>query len=352
MGRKAARRAHALLQSASGGAIRRGHLGIYDLINDKLRAAGEGLAGREDLLQYDKIRRALDAKVEEFTKTVQDPSVEDRACMVDGVHKLLSACMPLYDALNKDRSLKKACDALNDAERTLDRCADEDEECDEYRKLHGGWVIINGKRVKLNAKDFAKWQAANKQYNLNFKQNPYSLSNQTAEEHVDALKSNQKTRKRRQGRYARQTKKACVEEEEPTPPGLRMRVRPNKTKAYTVLPKLFNYAPAGASNHYRTMEAAMELAALCEANRPAGMGREAKQAARAQKGLPDGVTPYQGGFKAQVIPKKNTHVTLAAPGGGSVFGTAKAAAKAIKDYEDAGSPTKKSHPLVKYINHG
>ena len=74
------------------------------------------------------------------------------------------------------------------------------------------------------------------------------------------------------------------------------------------------------------------------------------QAARAQKGLPDGVGHYQGGFRAQLIPKKNTYVTLAAPGGGSVFGTAKAAAKAIKDYEDAGSPTTKSHPLVKNVN--
>ena len=49
-------------------------------------------------------------------------------------------------------------------------------------------------------------------------------------------------------------------------------------------------------------------------------------------------------------PKKNTHVTLAAPGGGSVFDTAAAAGEAIKKWEKAGSPTKKSHPLVKYVN--
>ena len=129
-----------------------------------------------------------------------------------------------------------------------------------------------------------------------------------------------------------------------------MRVRPNKTKAYTVLPKLFNYAPAGASNHYRTMEAAMELAALCEANRPAGMGREAKQAARARKGLPDGVYPFRGRFEVVLYPTKYLRVTLAAPGGGYLFDTSKAAGKAIEKYEKAGSPTNKSHPLVRKVS--
>ena len=40
---------------------------------------------------------------------------------------------------------------------------------------------------------------------------------------------------------------------------------------------------------------------------------------------------------------------LAAPGGGYLFDTAKAAGKAIEKYEKAGSPTDKSHPLVKYV---
>ena len=93
----------------------------------------------------------------------------------------------------------------------------------------------------------------------------------------------------------------------------------------------------------------MELAAKCLANRPAGTTRAEQQAARAQKGFPRGVTPEGRGYKAQLSPKKRTFVVLAAPGGGGVFDTAAAAGKAIKKYEKAGSPTDKSHPLVKYV---
>ena len=89
----------------------------------------------------------------------------------------------------------------------------------------------------------------------------------------------------------------------------------------------------------------MELAGKCLANRPAGTTRMEQQAARAQKGYSRGVTSEGDGSKAMVTPKKRTRVTLKAPGGGFKFGTAAAAAKAIKDYEDAGSPTKKSDPL-------
>ena len=125
-----------------------------------------------------------------------------------------------------------------------------------------------------------------------------------------------------------------------------MHVRPDKTKVYNVHRSLFDYAPPGIKNHYRTMEAAMELAALCEANRPAGMGREAKQAAHAQKGCPRGVTPDGSGYRAQLTPKKRVRVTLAAPGGGCIFASAKAAGDAIEKYEKAGSPTDESDPLV------
>ena len=89
----------------------------------------------------------------------------------------------------------------------------------------------------------------------------------------------------------------------------------------------------------------MELVALCLANRPEGTTREEQQAARAQKGYSHCVAPYRGGSKATITPKKRTRVTLKAPGGGFKFGTAAAAGKAIKKYEDAGSPTKPSDPL-------
>ena len=348
----AAKAAKRLVQQATAGAIRRGHLGIYDLINAKLRAAREGLAGREDLLQYDKIRRALDAKVEELTKALQDPSVADRACMVDGVHKLLRACIPLYDALNKDRSLKEACDALDDAERTLDRVADEDAEYKEYRKLHGGWVTIHGKRKKLNAKDFAKWQAANKQSNRNFTENPYKYTAQTTEEHVDAFKSKQKAKKREGDRLKRHTKKAKTEDDAPTPPNLEMRVMPDESKKYRPRTSIFQYGPKGKKNCWTTKEAAMELLALCEANRPAGRGREAKQAALTQEGRAPGVHPHRGhGYRARLMPKKKTHVVLKAPGGGFVFDTAAAAGDAIEKYEKAGSPTKPSDPMYDTLVH-
>ena len=98
----------------------------------------------------------------------------------------------------------------------------------------------------------------------------------------------------------------------------------------------------------------MELAAKCLANRPAGTTREEQRAARAQEGKARGVKPDPGGrgYMAMAYPKKpkkRTQVMLAAPGGGYLFDTAAAAAKAIKKYEDAGSPTKKSDPLVHWI---
>ena len=70
---------------------------------------------------------------------------------------------------------------------------------------------------------------------------------------------------------------------------------------------------------------------------------------RAQKGLPDGVYRNGSGFTAKVKPKKRTQVTLAAPGGGSMFDTAAAAGDAIEKYEKAGSPTTQSHPLVRKV---
>ena len=94
----------------------------------------------------------------------------------------------------------------------------------------------------------------------------------------------------------------------------------------------------------------MELAAKCLANRPAGATLEEQRAARAEEGRAPGVTPHRGGYKAQVSPKKNMRVTLAAPGGGYLFDTSKAAGKAIEKYEKAGSPTNKSHPLVHNVS--
>ena len=355
MGR-ARKAAQDLVDKARNGAIDLGHLGIYRKLQKNLHAARERLAGREELLQFDKIRRALDAKVEELTAALQDPSVPDHVAISEGVYKLLRKCQPIYLALNDGLSVKEACDALDDAERTLDDFADQDEKYKKHRKLNGGTVRIDGKLVKLNAKKFAAWQAAWRESVRRHKENPYAFTNQTTEAQIDAFNSKQKTNQLRTRRYALRAKRAREEDEEPPPPpppNLRMRVivtlAGNKVK-YCVKAHLYKYAPAGYSNGYTTKKKALALAALCEANRPAGTTREEVRDARAQKGLPDGVTPHQGGYKAQVTPKKNTHVRLAAPDGGSVFDTAEAAAKAIKDYEDAGSPTTKSHPLVKYVN--
>jgi len=350
MGPRARKAAQELLNKARDGAIKCGHLGIYQKLQKELHAARERLAGREELLQFDTIRQALDAKIEELTAVLQDPSVADHVAICEGVYKLLRACQPLYLALNDGLSVKEACDALDEAEATLDDFADQDAAYKKYRKLNGGWVRDpTGKRVKLNAKAFAKWQAAHERANQNWKQNPYSRTTQTTEKQDEVFVEQKRKDKKRSDKYARRTKKAKTEDDEPTPPNLLMRAMADGTKKYKVMVHLFKFAPAGVRNLFRPREEAMALAARCVANRPAGTARVEQQAARAQKGLPDGVGHYQGGFRAQVIPKKNTYVTLAAPGGGSVFGTAKAAAKAIKDYEDAGSPTAKSHPLVQSV---
>ena len=145
------------------------------------------------------------------------------------------------------------------------------------------------------------------------------------------------------------TKRARDEdEEEATPPGLEMYVLGGKgreTKKYRVLRSLYKFAPAESSNPYTTKEKAMELAASCVANRPAGSTPAEKAAARAKK-YPSGVVPYKtGGFMARVKGAKKLEVTLKGPGGDGVFDTAAAAGKAIKNYEDAGKPTKKSDPL-------
>ena len=351
MGNPERRKAKALVKNAREGAIRRGHLGIYKKLQKELHAARERLAGREDLLQFDEIRRALDAKIEELTAVLQDPSVADHVAICEGVYKLLRACQPLYLALNDGLSVKEACDALDAAGAVLDDFADQDAAYKKYRKLNGGWVSDHGKRVKLNAKDFAKWQAKKKRQDKDLEQNPYQHTAQTTEKHIDAVFDRQKEVKRRGDRVKRRTKKARVEEEEPTPSMLRMRVTAGDTKKYIVNPPLFKWAPAGTKNRYRTKDEAMELAAKCVANRPAGMGREAKQAAHAQKGCPRGVTPDGSGYRAQLTPKKRVRVTLAAPGGGCIFASAKAAGEAVKNYEKAGSPTKKSDPLYDTLVH-
>ena len=345
MGNPERRKAKALVKNAREGAIRRGHLGIYQKLKEHLDAARERLAGRKELLQFDEIRRALDAKVEELTAVLQDPSVADHVAIGEGVYELLRACQPLYHALNDGLSVKEACDALNDAERTLDHFADEDAAYKKYRKLNGGWVREHGKRVKLNAKAFAKWQEKIKKSKRKFEANPYKHTAQTTQEHEDAFSSQQKTTKNKNDRYKGLRKKGRVEE--PPPSGLDMYVTRDKVKEYRVTKQLFKYAPKGTTkNPHTTKEKAMELAALCEANRPAGTTRAEQQAARAEEGKAPGVAPYKGGFRVQLTPKKNTVVQLAAPGGGFKFGTAAAAGKAITKYEDAGSPTTQSHPLV------
>jgi hypothetical protein len=341
-----------LVDGAIGGVVRRGHLGIYQKLKEALEAARERLAGREELLQFDTIRQALDAKVEELTAALRDPSVADHVAISEGVYELLNACQPLYLAINDGLSVKDACDALNEAYATLDHFADEDAAYDKYRKLNGGWIRDHGKWVKLNAKEFATWQEKNNKSKQNFKQNPYKDTKQTTAGHEVAFRKERKTKKKHGDATHRKTKKARRDDDEPTPPGLDMRVTGSKgakSKKYCVTVRLFEYAPKKTSNPYTTKEKAMELAELCLANRPAGRTRVEQQAARAQKGLKHGVVPRDGGFKVFLSPKKKTNVTLAAPGGGSLFDTAAAAAKAIKKYEDAGSPTNKTHPLVHLV---
>ena len=352
MGRKAARKAKELVDKAREGAIRIGHLGIYEKLQKDLHAARERLAGRKDLLRFDEIRRALDAKVEELTAATQDPSVADHVAIGEGVYELLRQCEPLYLALSDGLSVKEACDALNEAEATLDGFADEDEAYKKYRKLNGGWVSDHGKRVKLNAKDFAKWQAKKKRQDKDLEQNPYQHTAQTTEAHIDAVFSKQQKTKRKNDQRTRRTKKARAQEEEPTPRELQMRVLAGKKKLYSVQPQLFKYAPSDeALNPYTTKEAAMELAAKCLANRPAGTTRAEQLAARAQKGYPRGVSPRDHGYRAQVMPKKKTYVVLKAPGGGYLFDTAAAAGDAIEKYEKAGSPTKPSDPMYDTLVH-
>ncbi|CAH0378196.1 unnamed protein product [Pelagomonas calceolata] len=347
MGRNQARKkAQAVVSKASLGAIRRGHLGIYQKLQKALQAARERLAGRKELLQFDEIRRALDAKIEELTAALQDPSVADPVAISEGVYKLLRACQPLYLALNDGLSLEQACDALDDAERTLDDFADQDEKYKKHRKLNGGWVRQNGKWVKLNAKEFAAWQKEKKESNRKFEESPYSVTTQTTEKHDTVFVEQKRKDKKRSDKYARRTKKAKTEDNEPTPPNLVMRAMADGTKKYNVTRHLFKFAPAGVRNFFRPREEAMALAARCEANRPAGTTRAEQQAALAQEGRAPGVHPHRGhGYRARLMPKKKTYVTLKAPGGGFVFDTAAAAAEAIEKYEKAGSPTKPSDPL-------
>ena len=347
MGNPERRKARQLLHAAREGVVKHGHQKIYGVI-DKLRAAAARLDGRqrrEVLFKCNEICQALDEKVEAFVTGVRDPSLDDRTAIYEGVYNLLSDCQPIYLALKSKGSLTEACDAFDEAKATLERIADEDEEYKKYRELNGGWVTIRGKRVKLDAKAFAKWQAEKKKGKRKFEEDPYGRTAQTTEAHIDAVFSEQKTNQRRDARQRARTKKARVEEDEPTPPGLEMTVRANNEKKYRVRSYLFKYAPEGYSNGDTTKEKAMQLLAECLANRPKGKSREEMHAARAQKGLPDGVHPLDRGYKARLVPKKKTVVTLAAPGGGFTFGTAAAAGKAIKKYEDAGSPTKPSHPL-------
>ena len=344
MGRQARKKAQDLLNIASEGVVRCGHLGIYRKIEQDLRVARDELAGREELLRFDEIRRALDAKIEELTKALQDPSVADHVAIGEGVYKLLRGCQPLYLALSQGLSVKEACDALDAAGATLDGFADEDAAYHEYRRLNGGTVRIGGRRVKLNATKFAAWQKKNKESKRKFEQDPYKHTAQTTEQHGKAVSNLQKKQKNESRATRRRTKKICTEDE-PTPPNLRMRVTAGNKVKYCVKDHLYKYAPAGYSNGFTTKKKALALAALCEANRPAGMGREAKQAARAEEGRAPGVTPFRGRFKAFLNVAKNTYVTLAAPGGGFLFDTAAAAGKAIKKWEKAGSPTKPSDPL-------
>ena len=350
MGKKGRKAAQALVSKASLGVIRIGHLGIYEKLQKDLHAARERLAGREELLQFDEIRRALDAKIEELTAVLQDPSVADHVAICEGVYKLLRECQPLYLALSEGLSVKDACDALDAAGAVLDGFADEDAAYKEYRRLKGGWVRDpnTGKRVKLNAKAFAKWQAAQQQALKNFADHPYEYTAQTPEAHIKAVSSDQKKTKRRHARERAQTKRARLEEP-PLPKELVMRVTGSKgakSKKYCVQSSIFVHAPKGSSNGWKTKEKAMELAELCLANRPAGTTREEMQAARAQKGLPHGVYPFKGRFRVNLRVKKRFLVTLEAPGGGCFFASAKAAGEAIKKYKKAGSPTIKSHPLV------
>ena len=349
MGKKERRKARQIVHNAREGVVYHGHQGIYDVI-DKVRAAAAKLDGaerRKVLFKCSEICKELDAKVEAFVSGVQDPSVEDHAAIFEGVYNLLRDCQPIYHALKSKGSGTEAFDEFNAAEATLARLADEDEAYGEHRRLNGGLVrdTHTGNFVRLNAKDFATWQEKNKKSKRKFEENPYTHTNQTPEAHIKAFSSEQKRQKRKKRRYALQTKEACVEEP-PPPKELVMRVTGGKTKKYYVQAHLFQYAPKGMKNRGTTKEAAMELAALCEANRPAGMGREAKQDAHAQKGYPRGVTSEGDGYTARVSPKKKVRVTLAAPGGGCIFASAKAAGEAIEKYEKAGSPTDESDPLV------
>ena len=86
MGNPERRKAKQLVHVARNGVINNGHLRIYEVI-DKLRVAAARLDGakrREVLFKCDEIRKALDANMEEFVAGVRDPTVEDRAAIVDG----------------------------------------------------------------------------------------------------------------------------------------------------------------------------------------------------------------------------------------------------------------------------
>ena len=357
------RKAQQLLNSAQRGVIDHGHQGLYD-VTDRLRvwaARLDGAKRREVLFKCNEICQALDANMEVFVTGVRDPSVPDRAAINEGVYNLLRDCQPIYHALRSKGSLTEACDEFDAAQATWDRLKKRDAAYDKDRKENGGWVCEKpkrkttktgragyaGKRVKLDAKAFAAFQADNKRKEENFKQNPYEYTNQTTEDDEEAFFDYQKKAKKKSAAATRRKRKALKEEEEPTPPELEMSVRANNEKKYHVQSHLFQYAPKGMKNRWTTKEKAMELAELCVANRPVGMGCEAKQAARTQKGYPRGVSPDPdgGGYWAMLTPKKRTIVTLKAPGGGYFFDTAKAAGEAVEKYEAAGSPTKKSDPL-------
>ena len=352
MGNPERRKAKQLVHVARNGVINNGHLRIYEVI-DKLRVAAARLDGakrRELLFKCGEITQALDAKVDAFAAGVRDPAVEDRVAIVDGVFELLSGCMPIYHALKSKGSFTEACNAFDAARAALGRFLDEEKDYHEGRKLNGGRVRDRGKRVTLNAKAFAEWQARYKRSEENFKQNPYAFTAQTTEAHIDAVFSKQKTTKRKSRRQQARTKKARVEEP-PPPKELEMRAMADGTTKYKVTRQLFKFAPAGVRNLFRPMEEAMELVAKCLANRPAGTTREEQRAARAQEGRAHGVKPDSEGrgYIAMAYPKKKTRVWLEAPGGGCYFASAKAAGEAIEKYEKAGSPTTQSHPLVRKV---
>lgn len=340
-------KAHRLVSNAREGIIKYGHLGLNKVIERKLLDARAQLDGREDFLKCHEIRQALSANIETFAAAARDPSVEYQAAMVEGVNELLQKCVPLYHTLISNQSLAKACDAIKAAEAALDAWADEDEDYKKQQELNGGYIRNKyGKRVKLNAKDLAAWQADNKRGFMNYQKNPYGNSDQTTAEHDKAFIEGMKKNKKKSNAFKKRTRKTRDDDEEPTPPELRMAVKRDGMKKYNLYPNLFRFAPTGTTNCLRTKEAAMELAALCVARRPAGSTLKEKRAKNEQKGIRPGVVPMRDGFIARVMPKNKTVVTLAAPGGGYLFVSADKAGDAMDKWEKKGKPCVKSDPLV------